>query len=97
VNELTVFSNQNVFRLQVSVDNLVLVEMAQRKGNLRSEETHVVLGEALDLHEMTEKLSALNELHQEVNSVLVLEDVLHVDQEGVVNGVKNVLFKTDVL
>lgn len=71
--------------------------MAQRQGYLRSKETNVVLREAFDLHEMAEKLSALNELHQEVNSVLVLEDVLHVDQEGVVNGVKNVLLETDVL
>lgn len=71
--------------------------MAQRQGYLRSKETNVVLREALDLHEMAEKLSALNELHQEVNSVRVLEDVLHVDQEGVVNGVKNVLFEADVL
>jgi hypothetical protein len=49
------------------------------------------LREALDLHEMAEELSTLDEFHEEVDPVLVLEDVLHVNEEGVVDGVEDVL------
>jgi len=34
---------------------------------------------------MSEQLASLDELHEEVNSELVLKDKLHVNQEGVIN------------
>jgi hypothetical protein len=46
---------------------------------LGSEETSLFLREALDLHEMLEKLTTLNELHNEVNAEVILEHVFHPD------------------
>ena len=40
---------------------------------------------------MLEKLTALNELHYEVNSVSFLENVVHSDYKRVVNLVENEL------
>jgi hypothetical protein len=57
----------------------------------------VLLRETLDLHEMAEKLTSLNEFHEEVDAMLVLEDVLHIDEEGVVDGVEDIFLKSDVL
>lgn len=65
--------------------------MAECQGDLCCEESHMRLREALDLHEMAEELSTLDEFHEEVDPVLVLEDVLHVNEEGVVDGVEDVL------
>jgi hypothetical protein len=70
--------------------------MSKCQGNLCSEESYMVLGEALYLHEMAEELSTLDELHEEIDSVIVLEDVLHINEERVVDGVEDVLLKFNV-
>ena len=46
---------------------------------------------------MAEKLSTFDKLHQEIDTEFVLEDVLHVDQEGVVNLKEDVLLHGDVV
>lgn len=45
---------------------------------------------------MAEKLPALDKLHQEIDTELVLEYVLHVHQEGVVHLQEDVLLHGDV-
>jgi hypothetical protein len=45
---------------------------------------------------VSEQFPALDELHEEVNSELILEDVLHVYEEGVVNGVQDIFFQLDI-
>lgn len=46
---------------------------------------------------MLEELTALNKLHDEVNAEVVLEDILHAHEEGVIVRVENVLLQVDVL
>ena len=41
---------------------------------------------------MLKEFAALNELHDEVDSVSLLEDVVHSDYERVINLVKDELF-----
>jgi len=57
----------------------------------------MLFGETFHLHKVTEEFASFNELHQEVDSVLVLEDKLHVNKEGVVDRIQDVLLKADVL
>ena len=45
---------------------------------------------------MSEKLASLEELHEEVNSELILEDILHVYEEGVVDSVQDIFFELDI-
>ncbi len=45
---------------------------------------------------MAEKLAALDKLHEEVDPILVLEDILHINQERVVNLAQNIFLKLDV-
>ena len=46
---------------------------------------------------MAEKLSTFDKFHQEIDTELILEDVLHVDQEGVVHLEEDVLLHGDVV
>lgn len=73
------------------------MQVTESEGDLRAEESNVFLRETLDLHEMAEKLSSLDEFHEEVDAMLVLEDILHIDKEGMVDGVEDIFLKSDVL
>jgi len=64
---------------------------------LRCEELGLVLGEVADLDEMAEELAAFDELHQEVDPVIVLEHILHINQEWVVYLAQNIFLELDVL
>ena len=46
---------------------------------------------------MSKQLASLNENHQEIDPEIVLEHILHVDQEGMVNLIENIFFEIDVL
>ena len=73
------------------------MEVRQGEGDLGCEELGLVLGEHAHLDQVAEELATLDELHQEVDAVLVLEDVLHVDQEWVVDLPQDVLLQLNVL
>lgn len=45
---------------------------------------------------MTEELTSLHKLHQEVDPELVLEDILHVHKEGVIDRAQNIFLELDV-
>jgi len=70
--------------------------MAKCERYLCCEEPCLALFEALHCDQVSEKLAALDELHEEVNSELILEDILHVYEEGVVNSVQDIFFKLDI-
>lgn len=42
---------------------------------------------------MSVKLTTLDKVHKEVNSEIVLEDVIHTDDERMLYSIKNVLLK----
>jgi hypothetical protein len=46
---------------------------------------------------VSEQLPALDKFHEEVYSKLVLEHIVHADNERVLNCIKNILFQLDVL
>jgi hypothetical protein len=96
-SRLTVLPYKHIFRLQVSVQNLFAVEMSESKSDLSSEELGLFFLEPLDTDQVSEQFAPFDELHQEVDAVFVLEDVLHVDQEGMVNGVQYIFFKLNVI
>lgn len=67
--------------------------MTKTKDNLGNEESCLFFIKSLHLIQMTEELTSLNEVHQEVNSEVVLEHIIHAHDEWVLHVVKNVLFK----
>ena len=73
------------------------MKVTQCQSHLCCEESHMFFGESFDLDEVAEKLTTLNEFHEEVDALLVLEHELHVDEEGVVNRVEDIFLEADVL
>jgi hypothetical protein len=59
MNEVsTIFPEKNVLRLQVSVKDLLRMQMTQSKSDLSHEEPCLFLLESLDLDQMSEQLSS---------------------------------------
>ena len=73
------------------------MEVTEGQSHLCCEESHMFFGESFDLDEVAEKLTTLNEFHEEVDALLVLEHELHVHEEWVVNRVEDIFLKADVL
>ena len=94
---LTVFANKHIFRLEITIDDTLRMKMSEGKRNLCRKELGLVLGEHAHLDKMTEELATFDKFHQEVDAVLVLEHVLHVNQKRMVNLAEDVLLKLDVL
>jgi hypothetical protein len=60
------------------------VQLGKRKRNLGAEELSLFFRESLNLHEVLKELAALHKLHDEVDSEIVLEHILHSHKERVV-------------
>jgi len=69
------------------------VEVTKGHSHLSGEKSNVFFRESFDLDEVAEKLTALDEFHEEVDTIFVLEDVFHVHEEWVVDCVKDVFLK----
>ena len=46
---------------------------------------------------MAEKFTSFNKFHQKIDTELILEDILHVDEEWVIHCEQYVLFHRDIL
>jgi hypothetical protein len=68
------------------------MEVTKCECDLGSEELGLFFLEALDLNKMAEEFSSLNKVHEEIDTDIVLEDIFHVNKEGVVNRVQNIFF-----
>lgn len=79
-----VLVHQDIFRLQIAVDDVFRVQVAQGHGDLNGIEAGALLREASDLAEVHEELAAAHEAHDEENLLLRLEDVAHANKEGVI-------------
>mmetsp|Transcript_46424 Transcript_46424/g.61484 ORF Transcript_46424/g.61484 Transcript_46424/m.61484 type:complete len:245 (+) Transcript_46424:821-1555(+) len=94
--QVAIFANEHILRLQITINNALLMQMRKCESNLSCEELSLVLREHSHLNEMAEELTTLDKLHEEVDTVLVLEDILHVDEEGVVDLTQDVFLELDV-
>ena len=59
--------------------------MRESKSYLGCEELGLVLREHSDLDQMAEKFTTFNKLHKEVDTELILEDILHIYEEWMVD------------
>ncbi len=71
--------------------------MCQCKRNLRREELRLFFLKALNSHQVSKKFTTLHEVHEEVNPELVLEDILHINQERVINRVEDIFFQLNII
>jgi len=61
--------------------------MAKCEADLHSKELGLVLWELSHLNQVAEELSSLDERHEEINTVLVLEYIFHINQERMIDAV----------
>jgi len=70
---VAVFVDLDVFGFEVTVDDVVGVEVLQREDDFRGVEFYAVFGEAPLLFQMEEKLSSRDVLHDHVDLAFTLE------------------------
>lgn len=73
------------------------MEVTKGNGNLQNQKASLFLCKPLDLIQVTEELPSFDKLHEEVDSIVILEYVVHVHNERMLDSVQNVLLKLDVL
>ena len=71
--------------------------MSQRHGYLSYKESSLILFEPFHFNKMSEKLAAFDEFHDKVYSEIVLEDILHVHDEGMIHLEEDVFLQLYVL
>lgn len=69
------------------------MQMAKCNSNLSNHHASLLLWEPSYLHQMSEQLSSFNEIHQEKDSELILENVVHRHNKRMLNVVQNFFFK----
>lgn len=79
-----VLVHQNIFRLQIAVDDVFRVQVAQGHGDLNGIEAGALLREASHLAEVHEELAATHESHNEENLLFCLEYIAHTDKERMI-------------
>lgn len=90
--EVAVVADEQVFRLQISEDDVLAMEVFEAGSDDGAVETGLVSGEALHIAEVGKKFPAVDEFQDEVEVFGVLSESLEVDDEGVVDlGVDEVL------
>ena len=65
------------------------MQVTQGDGNLSNHKFSLIFLEPTIFDQMSEQLTSFNEIHDEKNSVLVLENIVHTDYEWVVYCVEN--------
>ena len=91
--QVAIFSNHNIFRLQVSVDDLVLVQVTEGESHLSCIELGLMLFEVSSVGEVREELAAPDEVEHKEYLVISLEDVLKADKEWMVQLLEDLLFQ----
>lgn len=83
--------HEDILWLQISVDNVLVVQVSERNRDLNGVELSSILVEPLRLPQMHEQFATADELHDEKDLLFSHEDEGHADEEGVIG------FKQDVL
>jgi hypothetical protein len=91
--DVTIFTHKDVLRLQVTVNDLLLMEMTDSQGDGKRVELGTLLRELPSLPEMSEELTTTDETHDEVELGVSLENVLHTDEERVVRLLEDLLLE----
>uniref|UniRef100_A0A182INX3 Uncharacterized protein n=1 Tax=Anopheles atroparvus TaxID=41427 RepID=A0A182INX3_ANOAO len=89
--------DQQVFRLEIAIDQVEIVEILERQHDLGGVEARVRLREAADLPQVREHLTAGDVLQHHVQVGVVLEVELQTDQERERDGLQDALLVQRVL
>lgn len=78
---MAMFVQQNIGRLQVTIDNEPSVHMLETKQHFRRVESHLLLGEDAMLRKVIVQISAVHQIQQETQFLWSLKRVRHAHNE----------------
>lgn len=87
---------ENVLRLHIPVEDIVLVEMADAHNHLRDVEPCAVLAETVTLLQVVEERSPREKLHSEIQLPLGLERELQAAEKRMTDFLQNLPLATRV-
>ena len=90
--DMPVHIQQHVFRLQIAIHNIVIVEVFEAEKYFQKVEFSRLLWEGTVFVQMEEELTARAEFHQNVEVVARLEEGVGLHEEGVVGHQVDALF-----
>ena len=61
--------------------------MAKGEANLHCKELGLVLWELSHLYQMAEEFSTFDKWHEEIDTILILENIFHINQEWMIYAV----------
>jgi len=88
--------HQNVFRFQIPVDNLISVKIPKCHEYLSTDKLDSFLREPLVLAEVIEDIPSLNVFQEKVESKIILENVIHCQNERILGLKQDVFLSTRV-
>lgn len=83
--KVPIFIEKDILWLQISINDLFFVEMTKGYCNLSYHESSFLFFKSTDFNQMPKKLTTFDKIHQKENSELILEHVIHWNNEGMVN------------
>ena len=91
--DVAILTHEDVLRLQITIDNLLLMQMAKGESHGQRVELGPLLGELTRLAQVHEQLATTHKLHDEVDSRVRLEDEFHADEERMISLLQNLLLE----
>ena len=91
--KIAILVQQNILRLEIPINNLLLVEVAEGQGDAQTVELGSLLRELSRLSKMHKQLAASDKLHDEEDLEVGLEDELHAHEERMVGLLQNIFLK----
>jgi hypothetical protein len=83
--KLLVLLEENILRLEVSVNDVVLMAVVDAGKDLLHQDRTVSLGKLAALQDLVEELSSLADISDEVVALLVLKELVHLDDVWVID------------
>lgn len=91
--DIPIFIHQDVFWFQVTINNLLLVQVSDSHAYLNRVESSTIFCESLGITQVHEKFSTTNKTHYKKNLFWSLEDVTHANQKRMISLQKNIFLK----
>mmetsp|Transcript_94264 Transcript_94264/g.129853 ORF Transcript_94264/g.129853 Transcript_94264/m.129853 type:complete len:307 (-) Transcript_94264:476-1396(-) len=90
---VTITVEQDILGLQVTVDNLFLMQVTECDGNLDGVETSSLFGESACRTQVSKELTTSDKSHNKEDLLISLEHVVHTNEERMIGLQKNILLK----
>jgi hypothetical protein len=90
---VAVFVHKNVFRFEVSINDMLIMEMSDGHRHLNSIEFCAILSETLGVSEMHKKFTTADKPHDEENLLVRHKNIAHSHEKRMISLQQNILLQ----